>query len=130
MTIIESDLRPCEKCGNSFEPRSGSGGSAQRFCCTPCRLSFHKERLRFQRTALYAGQLPEPGTPPQHPSSLFELAERLIARLTLDERRRLIERLTTNLLVTIEPVNPVGADDLSGTPEAPSGFEALAGPPW
>jgi hypothetical protein len=119
----------CEKCGGRFTPRFGSGGSVQRFCCKGCRLSFHKERLRSQRISLYAGQLPKPGTP-QHPSSLFELAERLIARLTLDERRRLIERLTTNLLVPIKPVNPVGADDLSGTPEAPSGFEALAGPPW
>jgi hypothetical protein len=128
MTFIDTKPSSCEQCGKPFEPRSGSGGSIQRFCCTRCRLSFHKERLRSQRTALYAGQLPEPGT--QHPSSLFEQAERLIARLTPDERRRLIERLTTNLLVTIKPVNPVGADDLSGTPEAPSGFEALAGPPW
>ena len=33
------------------------------------------------------------GARPQEPATLFEQAERLIARLTLDERRRLIERL-------------------------------------
>jgi hypothetical protein len=125
MTIIERDLHSCEKCGNPFEPRSGSGGSVQRFCCTACRLCFHKERLRRQRIASYAGQLPEPAT--QEPATVFEQAERLIAKLTPDECRRLIERLTTDL--TIEPVSPVGGDDLSGSPEAPSGFETLAGPP-
>jgi hypothetical protein len=63
MTIINSDPRSYQKCGEAFEPRSGSGGSAQRFCCTGCRLSFHRERLRAQLTALYAGQ------------SLYEQAE-------------------------------------------------------
>ena len=116
MMTIDAELRACEKCGNPFEPRSGSGGSVQRFCCTRCRLGFHKERLRSQRMGLYAGQLPEPAT--QQPATLLEQAERLI------------ERLTTDLLVTIKPVKPVDADDLSGMPEAPSGFEALAGPPW
>src|SRR5271156_1993368 len=81
MTIIDRDRHSCEKCGKPFEPRSGSGGSAQRFCCTRCRLSFHRERLRAQRTSLYAGQ------------SLYEQAERLIPSLTPDERRRLIAAL-------------------------------------
>ena len=62
MTVIDVELRSCEKCGNPFTPRSGSGGSFQRFCCTGCRLGFHKERLRSQRIDLYAGQLPEPAT--------------------------------------------------------------------
>jgi hypothetical protein len=39
--------------------------------------------------------LPEPAT--QEPPTLFEQAERLIAKLTLDERRRLIERLLTDV---------------------------------
>jgi hypothetical protein len=87
MTIIAPDLRSCEKCGRSFEPRSGSGGSIQRFCGPRCRLSFHKERLRSQRTGLYAGGSSEPATP--EPATLFEQAE----RLPLDQRRHLIERL-------------------------------------
>jgi recombinational DNA repair protein (RecF pathway) len=100
MTIVDPDLRSCGNCGKPFEPRSGSGGSVQRFCCADCRLSFHKERLRSQRRALYAGQSREPAT--QEPPTLFEQAERLIAELTLDERRRLIERLLADLL----PENP------------------------
>ncbi len=56
MTIIEPDLRSCQKCGKTFEPRSGSGGSFQRFCCTDCRLDFHKERLRSQRRACTLGR--------------------------------------------------------------------------
>ena len=71
--------RSCEKCGKSFEPRAGSGGSRQRYCCTRCRLSFHRERLRSQRIRRYAGQLPEPAT--EEPLSLFEQAERLVAKL-------------------------------------------------
>jgi hypothetical protein len=86
MTIIDAELRSCKKCERSFEPRSGSGGSVQRFCSTRCRLSFHTERLRFERRGLYAGQSPEPAT--QEPATVFEQAERLIARLTPDERRR------------------------------------------
>jgi hypothetical protein len=127
-TIIGPEPRSCQQCGNPFEPRSGSGGSVQRFCSTDCRLSFHRERLRSQRTGSYAGQSPQSAT--QQPATLLEQAERLIASLPLDQRRRLIERLTTDLLVTIKPVDSVGADDLRGTPEPLSGFEALAGPPW
>jgi hypothetical protein len=56
MNIADPNLRSCERCGGPFEPRSGSGGSAQRFCCTECRLGFHKERLRCQRKDLYAGR--------------------------------------------------------------------------
>jgi hypothetical protein len=85
MNIVDPNLRTCEKCGGQFEPRSGSGGSAQRFCCTAHRLSFHKERLRGQRTSLYAGK------------SLYEQAERLIPALTPDERRRLIAALQTEV---------------------------------
>jgi hypothetical protein len=77
MTIVGPNLRSCQKCGKVFEPRTRSGGSAQRFCCTAHRLSFHRERLRAQRTSLYAGP------------SLYEQAERLIPKLTPDERRRL-----------------------------------------
>ena len=95
MIIIDAEPRSCEKCGNRFEPRSGSGGSVQRFCCTRCRLSFHKERLRSQRIGLYAGQSPQPATP-----TLLEQAERLIASLPLDQRRRLIERLMADVPVT------------------------------
>jgi hypothetical protein len=62
MTTIESDRLSCEKCGTMFEPRSGSGGSSQRFCCTGCRLSFHKERLRSQRSASKAVPTPLPAT--------------------------------------------------------------------
>jgi hypothetical protein len=54
-TIIDAEPRSCEQCGNPFEPRSGSGGSVQRFCRTDCRLSFHKERLRSERRGAYAG---------------------------------------------------------------------------
>jgi hypothetical protein len=90
-----TEHRTCVHCGASFIPRSGSGGSVQRFCCTDCRLSFHKERLRSQRIGSYAGQLPQPAT--QEPPTLLEQAERLIAKLTLDERRRLIERLMAGL---------------------------------
>jgi hypothetical protein len=63
MTVLAPDLRSCEKCGKPFEPRSGSGGSSQRFCCSDCRLGFHKERLRCQRKGLYAGRSPQAATP-------------------------------------------------------------------
>ncbi len=113
MTIIDRDLLSCEKCGKPFEPRSGSGGSVQRFCCTACRLCFHKERLRYQRTSLYAGQSPEPAT--QEPPRLFDQAERLIAKLTPDERRRLI--------VALRDMSPNKVDqppELSLEPTAPA----------
>jgi hypothetical protein len=62
MTITDPDLRSCEKCGESFEPRSGSGGSVQRFCCKGCRLSFHKQRLRSERRGAHAGSIAPSGT--------------------------------------------------------------------
>jgi hypothetical protein len=104
MTIIDRDRHSCEKCGKPFEPRSGSGGSAQRFCCTGCRLSFHRERLRAQRTSRYAGQ------------SLYEQAERLIPKLTPDERRRLIAAL----LADVPPTAIEKPPELSLEPTAPA----------
>jgi hypothetical protein len=95
MTITDTELRSCEKCGRSFEPRSGSGGSAQRFCRKDCRLSFHKERYASQRKGPHAGQLQAPATP--EPETLFEQAERLIAKLTPDERHRLAAGLLADL---------------------------------
>ena len=94
MTIIDRDLHSCEKCGKPFEPRSGSGGSVQRFCCTACRLCFHRERLRAQRTGSYAGQLPEPAT-----QELQRFLSRPSAcrQADADQRRRLIERLLAKM---------------------------------
>ena len=51
----QPDHRVCSQCGQLFAPRRHSGGSVQRFCTTDCRLTFHRERQRAQRTALYAG---------------------------------------------------------------------------
>ena len=56
MSLVGPNQRSCEQCGTPFEPRSRSGASVQRFCCTACRLGFHKERLRRQRKGLYAGR--------------------------------------------------------------------------
>jgi hypothetical protein len=39
----------CDECGKAFKPRTGTGGSPQRFCSTNCRLSFHAESQRSQR---------------------------------------------------------------------------------
>lgn len=52
----QADQRACDQCGKPFMPRQHTGGSAQRFCCGSCRLDWHKERQRRQRTRLYAGQ--------------------------------------------------------------------------
>ena len=57
------EQRVCDRCGKPFMPRTGSGGSAQRFCSADCRLSFHTERLRSQRTTTYAGQTALLATP-------------------------------------------------------------------
>jgi hypothetical protein len=103
MTSMNTKPFFCKQCGNPFEPRSGTGGSAQRFCSTSHRLSFHKERLREQRTSRNAGR------------SAYEQAERLVPRLTPAERRRLIAALQavapTNKFETapellLEPVAP------------------------
>jgi hypothetical protein len=50
----------CDRCGAPFNPHRSSGGSRQRFCTTSCRLTFHRERLRSQRTAPYAGPTTSP----------------------------------------------------------------------
>ncbi len=52
----QADQRACDQCGKPFMTRQHTGGSAQRFCCGSCRLDWHKERQRRQRTRLYAGQ--------------------------------------------------------------------------
>jgi hypothetical protein len=76
------EQRACDRCGKRFMPRTGSDGSAQRFCSAACRLSFHTERLRAQRTSLYVGQLPQPATQAALSLTQLEQAERLIAKLS------------------------------------------------
>jgi hypothetical protein len=56
------DKQSCDRCGAPFSPRRSSGGSRQRFCTSSCRLTFHRERLRSQRSALYAGPTTLPAT--------------------------------------------------------------------
>jgi hypothetical protein len=108
MTLIDPKPFYCAQCGEPFKPRSGSGGSAQRFCSAAHRLSFHRERLREQRTSRYAGK------------PAYEQAERLIPRLTPAERNRLIAALQavgpTNKLekapeFPLEPVAPTAPKD-------------------
>ena len=74
MMTTDPNLRSCQRCGKSFEPRSGSGGSVQRFCCTGCRLSFHKQRLRSERRGAHAGSIAPSGTqqPPQNETPTSE----------------------------------------------------------
>jgi hypothetical protein len=54
--------RACNHCGEPFSPRQHSGGSPQQFCNTDCRLAFHRERQRFQRSGSYAGPTTLPAT--------------------------------------------------------------------
>ncbi len=35
---------PCEKCGDRFTPRSGSGGRPQKFCTEECRRAADADR--------------------------------------------------------------------------------------
>jgi hypothetical protein len=44
----------CEQCDQPFEPRARSGGSPQRFCSTDCRLAFHNNAQRGQRSPAYS----------------------------------------------------------------------------
>ena len=53
----------CNQCGEVFVPRQHTGGSVQRFCCTSCRLGWHKQRQRSQRMGSYAGEPSGPDTP-------------------------------------------------------------------
>jgi hypothetical protein len=41
--LVDSNkqARACENCGKSFEPRTGNGGKAQKFCTPTCRRQFH-----------------------------------------------------------------------------------------
>ena len=60
----------CARCGKTFKPRSGSGGSPQRFCSQDCRLAFHSEGQRAQRRPA-CGDFPvvtvaAPGKSPQN----------------------------------------------------------------
>jgi hypothetical protein len=38
---IETAKPLCQQCGETFEPRTGSGGKSRRFCSTKCRRQFH-----------------------------------------------------------------------------------------
>jgi hypothetical protein len=45
------DSKPlCDQCGKPFEPRTGNGGKPQRFCSSECRIAFHSEPQRGQRS--------------------------------------------------------------------------------
>jgi hypothetical protein len=125
MTLIDTKPFYCEQCGEPFKPRSGTGGSAQRFCSTAHRLRFHRERLREQRTSRNAGQSSVPYVPEQ--ATAYEQAERLMARLTPEERRRLFESSLDDAPITaiedvpklpLEPVAPtVPGDERQGFAE-------------
>jgi hypothetical protein len=66
------DNKPrCDQCGEPFEPRTGNGGKPQRFCSSECRVAFHNEPQRGQRSPtciapslLAAVQEPKPKAAP------------------------------------------------------------------
>jgi hypothetical protein len=98
MTGTDPDLRSCQKCGKAFKPRSGSGGSVQRFCCTGCRLDFHRERLRSQRRACTLGGShgPLPLTPNAGPQGLpigfVQMRQQDVIEVSWDECGNLLLR--------------------------------------
>jgi hypothetical protein len=73
----------CEQCGKLFEPRSQSGGKPQRFCSTDCRLAFHSEAQRSQRSptcstlpAVIDPQAPKPSADAPGANSDFDWSDR------------------------------------------------------
>jgi hypothetical protein len=71
----QPNQRACSQCGKPFAPRQHSGGSAQRFCNADCRLAFHRERQRSQRSASYAGPTTLPATEQPAPNEQASEAE-------------------------------------------------------
>jgi hypothetical protein len=50
----------CDRCGNWFTRRHGSGGTPQRFCSADCRKTSNREAQRMQRTGSYTGSISLP----------------------------------------------------------------------
>jgi hypothetical protein len=100
LALPEPDLRVCSQCGKPFTPRQHSGGSAQRFCTADCRLTFHRERQRSQRSALYAEPttLPTAAVPPaseeagEVEGSFVLVAHQDLIEVAWDERGNLLLR--------------------------------------
>ena len=42
LAAVCTQPRTCDHCGTAFEPRTRSGGKAQRFCSPACRKAFHR----------------------------------------------------------------------------------------
>src|SRR5689334_23520060 len=49
-SLFDDNKPLCDQCGEPFEPRTGNGGKPQRFCNSECRIAFHNEPQRGQRS--------------------------------------------------------------------------------
>jgi hypothetical protein len=49
-SLFDDNKPRCDQCGEPFEPRTGNGGKPQRFCSSECRIAFHNEPQRGQRS--------------------------------------------------------------------------------
>jgi hypothetical protein len=59
----------CEKCGQPFTGREGSGGKPQRFCTPECRTAYHSEnRQRDQRSPTCSEVPVQPAAPVAKPT--------------------------------------------------------------
>ena len=68
------DLKTCEQCGTTFQPRSSSGGSPQRFCSSKCRAACHasvgqRSPACVRLPAVIDPPTPEPTKPAVEPPS-------------------------------------------------------------
>jgi hypothetical protein len=79
--------KACAHCGQSFEPRRGSGGTQQKFCCTDCRRKANAKTSVAPSVADIAPASPSmaPASSKDEPEMELLLAQQLLVEYRIDE---------------------------------------------
>ena len=109
------DSKPlCDQCGKPFDPRSGSGGKPQRFCSSECRIAFHNEPQRGQRSpTCIAPSLPAAVEEPKPKAAPAAIGEDDSADYcwAVPSQARIECSLTVDDTLEIEQISPIHEDE-------------------
>ena len=113
-SLFDDNKPLCDQCGEPFEPRTGNGGKPQRFCNSECRIAFHNEPQRGQRSpTCIAPSLPAPLEEPKPKDASAATGEDDSADYcwAVPSQTRIECSQTNDDEIEIEQISPVHEDE-------------------
>jgi hypothetical protein len=109
-SLFDDNKPRCDQCGEPFEPRTGNGGKPQRFCSSECRIAFHNEPQRGQRSPTCIASTTLPAVIPPKPKDAPQATPEDLC-WSVPHQSRIECSATMDDEIEIEQLSPLGESE-------------------